>query len=395
MKYSFKFDKFAIFTMITSPFISIYASPVKGLNLSDILIILSIIGLVAKEKNGKIRLIKLDRIYISIVAFAFFNFLINIVVFEPIEIMDIALRTMRYIIYFTLVILIDKNQNSREIGFRYYRFFAMLGTLLIIVQNFVVRLFGYYISGFIPFLPLSGKAGIDEQISNIYNLGGRPFSFFAEPSAYAIYVAVYLAIEMFYFDSTSGYQKYYKWLLTFGLLLSGSTTGVILSGVLWILYFRRNGIKNLRKDLAFYIVLVPIAATVLLRSNSFQSMLLRVAKGSSSADRFRGFLVFCEDISAFNLIFGHGMNDNVTEYYLSDIPRLYYYWGTLGILFMVFILISLFKDIDNVSRIVLMIIIGITVGASWIWGPYLLLSGILISEKIQQHCISDYRIGRL
>lgn len=388
MKPVTRFDKFVILTMLTCPIISLYASPIRGLNLSDIFILISIVGLVVK-RGTHLRLIRLDLIYITVVLFALLNLFVTAAFIRPVEIVDILLRTMRYIVFFVLVILHEKRAELREVAFKYFRFFSITGTLLIILQNVVFRVFGYYIPGFVPFIPLSNPTGINEQIENIYVMGGRPYSFFAEPSAYAVYVAVYLAVEMFYYNNMKGIQKYYKWLLTFGLLLSGSTTAVILSAVLWVLYFKINGAKNLRKDMIFIVFLVPVAAVVLFRSSSFQSMLLRVANGSTVVDRFEGFRVLREDMPIFNIIFGHGMNDNVTAYYLSDLPRLYYYWGAVGVLFMAIILINIFRKSDKISRIILGIVMGITLGASWIWGPYLLVSGALIAGKSEHNIIEE------
>lgn len=388
MKLITRFDKFVIFTMVTCPIISIYASPIRGLNLSDIFILISIVGLIVK-RGAHLRLSRLDLIYISIALFALLNLFVTVVFISPAEMTNIILRTMRYTIYFSLVILSDKRVEIRELSFKYFGFFSIAGTLLIILQNVVFRMFHYYIPGFVPFIPLSSPTGINEQIDNIYVMGGRPFSFFAEPSAYAVYVAVYLAIEMFYYDNMKGVKKDYKWLLTFGLLLSGATTAIILLAVLWILYFKINGAKNLRKDIIFIVFLVPVAAVVLLRSSSFQSMLLRVANGSTVVDRFEGFKVFLEDMSIYNIFFGHGMNDNVMAYYLSDLPRLYYYWGLIGILFMTAIMIRIFRNSDRISRIVMGIVMGITLGASWIWGPYLLVSGALIAEKNDYNTIEE------
>lgn len=109
----------------------------------------------------------------------------------------------------------------------------------------------------LPFLPqLSGESRFAAELN-------RPTSFFPEPSTYAAYmlIALYLTIIRKYWV--------YAILISFSLLLSSSTTGILLAGVLWISCLCLEA--ELLKKMKYVVpVLFVFFVMIFLKSNLFE-----------------------------------------------------------------------------------------------------------------------------
>ena len=388
-------DEIAIFFCITAPFLNMYATPIRSVGVCDFMIMVLLV-LFAIKKHRVWNVNRFNLAILSVVVICFMNWWINIYSYASGMAFDITFRTLRFMAYMLMIYIMPKTVSNRDYAIRLFRFFSILATGLLIIQNIVLRIFGVYVDGIVPFWPLMGGDGLYQQIDNIYTINGRPFSFFSEPSSYAMYVGMYLALELFAYKGEKRFDGLVRWFLTFGLLLSGSTTGIACAALVWLAYcikmIRHTYNKEIRRFVAYMVIIVPIGMFFLIRNTYFLDMLARISQGDSARIRFSGFNAFGINMPVQEKLFGHGMDDSVNSFFMSGIPRLYYYWGALGFLCFALVLVYLFYVGDRVSRIVIVIMIFMNLGSTWSWGQYMLVSGLLIIPKTYNIMIMDWNL---
>lgn len=381
-------DNFMLFIIATFPFLNIYATSIKGIGIADffyfILLLFYSICLIKKRQI----LTAMGKCSILVILFVISNFLISLCNSGiSIDTKAIFLRTMRFVIYQSVAIFFPITEVRRKKIRNIILFFSIVATFILILQNVVLRILGVYINAFIPGIPLMSSEGIEGQIYNIYNMGGRAFSFFSEPSSYAMYVGLCL---LFITMETDRKEMFFtKGILTIGLLLSGATTGLAcvlyVYGLEGLHYIFQKNLKISSKKLIILFIVFPIALIILFRSASVQTMLTRIRHMSSLFDRVEGYKVFFFNFNLFERFFGHGMNDNITEFFIPSYPRIYYYWGLTGMIFVMIIVYWLYKKLDYFSRIVILFVIFINTTTLWSWGQFMFVSyGLILSFPLRK-----------
>lgn len=365
------------------PFLNMYSTPIKGIGIADFLyLILLFCYFVQMLKNRQI-LTDIGKCSLMLIVLASSNFLLILFLSDKeLAIREVLLRTLRFIAYHSVAIFFPITYERREKIQKIIIYSSWFATFILILQNIVLRFWGIYINAFIPGLPLTSSEGIKTQVYNIYNMGGRSFSFFSEPSTYAMYVGFALLLLM----SETNRKKFFflRGFLTVGLLLSGATTG--LACVLFVYgsealrNILRNNLRIGYKKLLILLMTSPMLLLFLLRSASVQSMISRIKHMSSLIDRVDGYKVFFFDFNLFERLLGHGMNDNITDFFMSSYPRLYYYWGIVGLILVMGIVYCLYKKIDKLSRKVLLFVLFMNITTVWSWGTYIFISyGMILS----------------
>ena len=106
---------------------------------------------------------------------------------------------------------------------------------------------------------------------------------------------------------------------------------------------------------------------------------------SSLFDRVEGYKVFFFNFNLFERFFGHGMNDNIIEFFIPSYPRIYYYWGLTGMIFVMIIVYWLYKKLDYFSRTVILFVIFINTTTLWSWGQFMFVSyGLILSFPLRK-----------
>lgn len=202
--------------------------------------------------------------------------------------LHMLLLTLAYMVIF--LILTARTLNLEK----YYKGLKVAG--IVYSLGLVYHLVQIYILGRSVFM-LSLFPGFETAAKIAYN---RPRSFFSEPAALA------QAMLPLLFFSLQKKDYKYSLLATFSIVMSTSTMGVILAGILWFFEFiviSGNKARKIIVVLTFAIVLFFLLKTEFV-SNSLTEMQNRINGGGST--QFRVFLGFelISKLPPINWIFG-------------------------------------------------------------------------------------------
>ena len=211
---------------------------------------------------------------------------------------------------------------------------------------------------------------------------GRLRSIFLEPSHYAIYVALALGIELLGKDSS---DKKTIFILTLGLLMSTSSTAVAMVMILYAIYIwnnlKRFSKKSIRRlIILFFVGIILFSAFV--NTFAFKIFYERTFKEENSAidGRFKNYKIVLEDINNINLFFGRGIL-KISDYYIPTIPRIFYYYGLIGVIFFILISIKNFITLKGVSWITWLVLFVLMFPTEIFFSYYILLYLPFINKK--------------
>ena len=177
-----------------------------------------------------------------------------------------------------------------------------------------------------------------------------------------------------------------KFFLTFGLILSGSTTGLFLVIYIWFVYLYRL-IRSNQINFRFQIIFIFLLfAIIILMFNSSTGKILieRTFKNGSAIEGrfFNVAKVFFEKVSFFEFFFGIG-NDAllISERYgwIPDFLFFYKCYGFSGVIIWLYCTFTIVKARKGTTFFYLILILSITIGANcimnymiFIFLPYLI-----------------------
>jgi hypothetical protein len=220
----------------------------------------------------------------------------------------------------------------------------------------------------------------------------RPRSIFAEPAHYAQYVLGYIALL---FSSNPQPKRFMTQalVLSFGIILSGSSTGILCLGALWILYMIRG------KNSAKYIPIVLVALLVIFQLKLLSVFESRMEDGASTAGRFDGYFLMWKLVkdNLLSLFVGHGMRSLALEtgIYLPGYPRLVWYFGLIGMALFLVVMLSYLKRHRYHSNALIILFLALNLGTEVALGPFMLLYTAFIIVLSNENRNSNFKLQRL
>ena len=150
------------------------------------------------------------------------------------------------------------------------------------IQNLLFQLSGTFISGIIPFLPLSNLVPTDMFILS-QSVRDRFSSFFEEPSHFSQFLSVALILLLWSTNLKSKSKKVLLIIISYAILVSQSANGYVLLILIWgfygikkldLNYFMRHKIYSclllcVGGALFYYLLMSEKVQLVLLRANEF------------------------------------------------------------------------------------------------------------------------------
>lgn len=351
------------YLIVLFPLLSIYYSNISTLTIADILLFLILPLLLFYLFKNKVS-IKISMFFLIVIFYMILQMLIYCVLGK----MNNAaiFTTLRLILYYFTMCFFFKNFFDFQEGYKLYKKVAIISSLYFLFQFILLNLFDIFIPGTIPFFKSATDNYNSIMASHSWTSSAyaRPRSFFTEPSHFAIYVGLCLAIMLLKKDKK---DIKYIIIITVAMLLSGSGMAIILTIISYGLFLIKN-IKKISKKVILItiigiIICIPIL-NVYLKSESFNIFYTRTfVEKDSTEGRFGNFtLAFTSKKDTISTIFGEGaykIADVEGQNYITSIPRVYTYFGILGMLFfvisMIYYLIKL-KEINKLSLIVLLAI---------------------------------------
>lgn len=373
---------FTIF-LVLFQLLFVYATPIPGFSVADVmlLLLLPLMTLNLIKKN-KINLVIYKPLYFILV-YIIFQMLIIFILKDESSVIDIGTRTMRFTIYLITLIVFVPVYFDIKLGIKILRYVCIISTLFLFIQIILVKTTGVYLPGTLSGLPIMrDELSIFNNNVTQWGVLVRPRSFFTEPAHYAGYNLLYLVLGLF--SEKNNIKQYIsEVVVSVGLILSNSTTGILICLIIWMIWIIKQIIKSdSRKNklitLIIIMLVIPILLEIIVSSNNFQILIQRVfdantgGLGGAAIGRLGNYsTVFSlEGKSIYKVIFGRGMVE--LPFFMPSIARIFYYYGIVGIALFAYLLIYMLKKINKNKRIIILLIVLLGIGSDSIFGYNLL-----------------------
>lgn len=291
-------------------------------------------------------------------------------------------------------------------------------SLVFFYLQYVLRLFGIYLSGIILGLPLSnGSISSEFYQSRLY--AERISSIFQEPAHFAEFMSLFLAIVLYKVEK-SRKKLVLVFAISLSIILCKSAGGYILLLVCLICWGEAfiKGKKNKIKYLFPTVIIICLMFPVILQNEMIDSVLTRFQTlslapenseyGYSSYTRlFRGYIPFVES-SVGEMIFGHGigtllsfvrMNPNsmflaITDYdanWVNSLQFILFSTGIIGAIFFFKYLYILYKIASPMGRtLVIIYILALLSSGILLTASSMLFLYIIYYERISHSSEKSY-----
>lgn len=287
---------------------------------------------------------------------------------------DFIGSTLRYLIYFFAILLGAKNYFDVEYAIKLYKYVCIISTAFLILQTIVVALFGYYIKGYldISFLPIlrSDLYGFGTNVSQYAIF--RPRSLFGEPAHYGTYICGYLAISLF----RNGKKELpVQLFLSFGALLSMSSTAILMTIGIWMIYVFFNFPRKVSHHTLLVALFIPIVFSIIISTTYFQNFIYRLFATNNAENRFGGYGYILKYFGGkvAPLLFGFGNGGlQFDGVYLAGYGRLLVYYGLVGVCIFAANMIWVFYKRKKWQRILLIVLLVLQIGTECFFGNIIL-----------------------
>ncbi len=368
-KYKKKISKLSnYFSILVAllPILATYASGIPGFSFADICLFLFFcLSFLFKGSLNNYK-VSINSLILGLFLIAFFSFISCIKGF-PLSNIDVIIRTIRYVFYILVLLTAGKKFLNISILIEFVKRIAILGSFFIIFQTLMYYSFGIVIKGFFSFFPLYVEHYSEYDYASAYKILNmyRPTSFFLEPAHYSRYCAIAIVLFLFCNKEIDKKSFFGSILCLIGVILSTSSQGYFLVGIIFVLFLftRINKVKSrsLKSLLLFILILFPIFLFFLFKSPIIQATLTRTLSGSISNDksalgaRMGGFLSYL-DLPLINMLIGTGFGNVPVDVWLSSAA--YWLYGSGIIVFIVYLyfLLKSFFKLDTIGRYILFII---------------------------------------
>jgi hypothetical protein len=316
----------------------VYKSPIPNVAFGELLMII-LISILILDMIIEQHKVKISTFFVYVI----YALITSSIVFTLTGIgnMESIRRLLRDGFYLSLFFIFGINYFNYEYGIKLYKSLTCMLSIYIILQFIIYRLFGLYLTGFIPFFDISVSGNIlkSELISHYLKSASidgylRPNGFLLEPAACAQYLAPSLILYLFKSNNSSIKDFEYKKiaLITIGMILTVSANAyvsLILIYFIWVTSIISK--KRISKKLFLAIAILIIAGILFLMfSNIGKDVINRFlvlgsntqTQGSSSIRVMRG-MAFYFAIPVKFQIFGIGFGNFMQFKTIYNINTIY------------------------------------------------------------------------
>lgn len=324
-----------IFTilLIIFPILYMYQTQILTLTVSDVLLIIIIPFLLVDMARKKIK-ISIYKPLSIVVLYIILQTLIIMLLSNSSSADSIFFSICRLLLYYIVLTIFTKTYFDIEFGLKVYKKVAIFVCCFLFLQIIGENIFGVYIPGTIPGLPVS-EAMTKYNLQKSAGDSARLRSLFAEPAHFSTYVSLIFAIDLLKENKINKRIMVY----TLGLLLSGSSTGIFMVVIIYAIYFIKN-MKSFSKrtiiNVTVIIALIAIILPIYIQTESFEIFYERTFSNENSSidGRFENYGMVLEETNTINMIFGRGTFAEIDDY-IPALPRIYFYYGIIGIIYFI------------------------------------------------------------
>jgi len=391
-----------MFTITISlyPILRIYKSIIPFLDLAEFIMIFVLLLLLLRQNR---KLLSKNKGYNLFV----FLFIASILTFTTILLHEYSLFSMisrfsRTIFYFMLII-ISINIIDWKLLKKFVIFLSILSASLLLVQVTLYYTTGYVFKPYIPFLDLT-----IELIPTLVSRGTfRPASLFTEPAHFS-YFMIYGLLFLLNNLQLTKRNIMLSIVFTISIFLSNSTTGIMISMVIWIFMVLSNLKRSGRITSKHVSIIVTILLMIIVFINFFDnsssytfSKMIQALSGENA--RIDSNWSQLERLNIVQGIIGVGFG-NEDYYYLYRFNTEFGYSNTIGFLisnvgFIGLIvyystIINFYYKVNKENRIyisVFLILTTISNPITSIYGILLLAKGLSLDKNIKNGVKNELR----
>lgn len=291
------------------------------------------------------------------------------------------MRAMHQLNYIFFIIVYFKRFFDIGAADKSVRIAGIAATLFLILQHAAKITLGISIPGQISALAVR-EADLENFV--VGSDVARFASFFAEPSAYGVFIVLPLAVELFYRKKTSYLVVALHCL---GCVLSTSNTALACMAFLLFFYFLKNKVLSWKS-----LVLIAAGVAILFFAAPFiEAIRTRVEGGSSFENRFIGYQLM--SIYFTNPLFGIGFisMEDIGEY-MPGFARLVVYLGIVGAVLYSVAYAYIFKKSDR--RIILILFLFLNVGSNIFFAASIIFYSCFFLIEKSKNSINEKNINR-
>lgn len=363
-------DKIYTLLLVLYPITNIYGIGVQGMSLGKILLLISGFYILANERIASLRFP--PRYFKFAVWMLLVPFLYILSSWTNVQ--SICYKSLGLIV-FILLVGISIRIVKVDLALRYFRMTTLAVTSFFYIQYTFDKVLGLKILGIIPGLPLADSTSTDMYVSMQSKLT-RYCSFFLEPSHFAVYISLFLAIKLMLLKGKVFERDVLFVFIALILLQSGNgyscliaiAIAYVISNKSYILCSMKRIIITITTILFLYIGYHYIS-----QSDAFSDTFDRVEEVDSSGNQnssgftriFRGFY-FYSDLSPIEKVVGIGqgnefdyakahrmhsfrMLDTYTDaVYLNGVQQILVYGGIIGGFLFIYFLSIYYKKKETV-----------------------------------------------
>lgn len=405
-------SKIFTFLIIIFPIINQYYSPIPGILFGELALIILLPFLIGNiyKKNLEINS------YWIFVIYSIISSLIVILFIPIISGQDVFIRIIRETFYFIVIFIFARYCFNLTLGIKIYKIFVVLICIYIFLQYVFYYYKGIILPWFIKNIKIAESMSNEEYYQHfIYYFKAimyRPSSIFLEPSWFSVYVLPCLALQLFSSDGIKKSNYILSALISIAVVICTSGIGLFFISLIWLLWLFKGLKTTGSKKIFLYSVFIGalIIAFILLYSyvETFKMTVgrystLNLSGGESSANEriLKGFEVFNNFDPSFKL-FGIGSGsfnsfalnkhlitiydgNNIREY-MNSISYILVSGGLIGLGLFILAMFSLFKNSNLISKILIMLIIGLFFTESFYNSPsWVLMMVFILAYKMNSY----------
>lgn len=303
------------FLIAAFPLLSIYASPIPGVSIGDITLLVVCLYLLLHTRGLLLRR-RCSLAALLCVVLLLLITTVDLLVGQATvsSVLDSFIRVARMLFYAGCIACILTADINWSMVVRFVAALSVISTFVIFAQYVVYSSTGYIIPGYISSLPnFHSDNSFEDAVAFLETSKRyRPNGLFLEPSHHAEYSIIGLTACLFYFKS--GWAKVFGVLVTFGMVISTSTLGMALSGILWFIWLVRNGSGSGRLlILSAVFLLVVVFGSTLMQVEQIQEAFYKIGRyffGTTGGTLFSGARMETYndalDLQGFSAAFGLG-----------------------------------------------------------------------------------------
>lgn len=392
--------KYASFALVVGPLLTPYYFPGTTIPLENFFILFNILLLVCYNKFRPVYY--MPKGYLLFFIYALFAPVLGLLFYRN---FNSFISSYVSIILFTLSFLLFIPHLDYNLIKKYYKVCVLFVSTIFVIQELMFNLVGYRFSALIPFIPVRYSYVDTAEFIAKQMVAPRSQSVFLEPSHLAQFLLGYLAILLGENIQKNKLLSFSTLGLSLLLLLTWSGNGILLTLLLWIVFFvmiRMNPIKK-------YFVIVPLLLIVIFISLQYfsstekgEEVMARTEELdveqehlSSGAIRiYRGYFVFgampfVEKVTGV----GSGTTGDVIEHspfyflfydferYLNNIQMLLVGYGLVGTLLFGLFLKDLIKCRNPIALMCVLLFIGMCF-IEYFWGSVKMILYLAIPSML-------------